>query len=111
MESGTIPFIMCCATGALWFATWLYAHRLLYAFCRRFPSEAAREIPYAFDRWVAHPEKALFFFRRSSADVVRADPALFKQRRRFIILSVSSVIFPVAWFLPMFIYAIIMSQR
>jgi hypothetical protein len=109
MESGTIPFIMFCATGALWFATWLYAHRLLYAFYRRFPTEAAREIPYAFDRYFAHPKKALFFFRRSTAEIVRIDAALSRQRKRFIVLSVCSVIFPVAWFLPMFVYAVIMS--
>lgn len=111
MESGIIPFTVFCATGVLWFATWLYAHRLLHSFCRRFPSEAQREIPYAFDRWVAHPEKALFFFRRSAAEIVRADLALWRQRRRFVILSVCSVIFPVACFLPMFVYAIAMSRK
>jgi hypothetical protein len=108
---GVYPFTLFCATGALWFVTWLYAHRLLHRFCARFPEVAQREIPYAFDRSCAHPEKAIFFFRRRAAEVIRADPALWRERRRFIALSLLSVVFPLLWFLPLFVFAVIMSQK
>ena len=88
-------FTLFCTTAALWFITWLYAHRLLHSFCARFPVVAQREIPYAFDRWFAHPEKAIFFFRRRAAEILRNDPSLWRQRRTFIFLSVLSVLIPV----------------
>jgi len=109
--SGIYPFTLFCATGALWFVTWLYAHRLLYRFCARFPEVAQKEIPYAFNRWLAHPEKAIFFFRHRAAEVIRADPALSRERKRFIALSLLSLVFPLLWFLPLFIYAVVMSHR
>ncbi len=111
MSSGIIPLVMLCATGILWFATVLYAHHLLHAFCSRFPAQASREIPYAFDRWFAHPEKGIFFYRRRAADIVQVDPTLRKKRTHFILLSILSVSFPLAWFLPLFIYAVVMSQK
>jgi hypothetical protein len=97
--SGIYPLTWFCTTGAIWFVTWLYAHRLLHRFCARFPAVAQREIPYAFDRGFAHPEKAIFFFRRRAAEVVRDDPALWRQRQRFIFLSFLSVLIPVLGFL------------
>ena len=109
--SGVYPFILFCATGVLWFVTWLYGHRLLHGFCARFPEDAQREIPYAFDRWFAHPEKAIFFFRRRAAEVIRAGPALWRERKRFIALSLLSVAFPLVWFLPLFVFAVVMSQK
>ena len=109
--SATYPFILFCTTIALWWFTVWYAHRLLHAFCDRFPLVAQREIPYAFDRWFAHPEKAIFFFRRRAAEVTSADPALSRQRKRFIGLSVASVVFPLLWFVPLFIFAVIMSHK
>jgi hypothetical protein len=109
--SAIYPFILLFATWTLWGITVWYSHRLLHAFCDRFPSVAQREIPYAFDRGFAHPEKAIFFFRRRAAEVTGADPTLSRQRRRFIGLAVASVVFPVLWFAPLFIFAVIMSHK
>jgi hypothetical protein len=108
---GIYPFTLFCATAAIWFATWLYAHRLFHRFCARFPAVAQQEIPYAFDRWFAHPEKAIFFFRRRAAEVVRDDPLLSLQRRRFILLSLFSVLIPVLGFLAIGVVAFIETDR
>jgi hypothetical protein len=108
--SAIYPAILCGMTVALWWFTVWYAHRLLHAFCDRFPLIAQQEIPYAHDRF-AHPEKAIFFFRRRAAEVTSTDPTLSRQRKRFIGLSVASVIFPLLWFVPLFIFAIIMSHK
>ena len=109
--SGIYPFLLFCATGVLWITTVWYSHRLGHAFCRRFPSEAAREIPYAFDRGFAHPEKVIFFFRRRAAEILRTDPSLWRQRQRFILLSVLSVLLPVLGFLSIGVVAFIEIHR
>jgi hypothetical protein len=109
--SGAYPFILFCATGVLWFTTVWYAHRLLHAFCRRFPSEAQREIPHAFDRWFAHPEKGIFFFRHKAVEILRGDALLWRQRQRFILLSVLSVVIPVLGFMSVGVVAILESQK
>jgi hypothetical protein len=109
--SGTYPFLLFCATVGLWFTTVWYSHRLLHAFCRRFPAEAQREIPYAFDRYIRHPEKGIFFFRHRAAEILRADAVLWRQRQRFIVLSVLSVVVPVLGFISICVVAIIETHR
>src|SRR5689334_17346776 len=109
--NGIYPFTLFCITGALWFVTWLCAHHLLHGFCTRFPAVAQREIPYAFDRWFPHPEKAIFFFRRRAAEVVRDDPSLWRQRQRLILLSVLSVLIPALGFLTIGVIALMETQR
>ena len=105
--SGTYPFLLFCSTAGLWFTTAWYSHRLLHAFCRRFPAEAQREIPYAFDSWTAHPEKAIFFFRHRAAEILRADVSLWRQRQRFILLSVLSIVVPPLGFTSISVFALI----
>src|SRR5215204_2709120 len=109
--SGIYPFALFCVTGFLWFVTWLCAHRLLHAFCDRFPLVAQREIPYAFDRGFAHPEKGIFFFRRRAAEVLRGDPLLWRQRQRFILLSTLSLLIPVLGFVSIGIVAFLETHR
>jgi len=109
--NGIYPFALFCTTGALWLLTWLYAHRLLHRFCARFPDIAQQEIPYAFDRWFAHPEKAIFFFRHRAAEVVRDDPSLSRERGRFMLLAVLSVLIPVLGFLSIGVVAIVQTQK
>jgi hypothetical protein len=109
--SGIYPFALFCVTGLLWFVTWLAAHRLLHAFCDRFPSVAQQEIPDAFDRGFAHPEKGMFFFRQRAAEVLRGDPLLWRQRQRFIFLSAMSVLIPVLGFVSIGVVAIIESHK
>jgi hypothetical protein len=109
--SGVYPVILSCITAAVWFVTSWHAHRLLHAFCDRFPSVAQREIPYAFDRWSAHPEKAIFFFRRRAAEVLRGDPSLWRQRQRLILFTVLSLLIPVLGFLSLGVVALVESYR
>jgi hypothetical protein len=94
-------------TGLVWFVTWLCAHRLLHAFCDRFPLVAQREIPYAFNRGMAHPEKVIFLFRRRMVEFLRGDPLLWRQRQRFILLTVLSVLIPVLGIVSMSVVALI----
>ena len=109
--SAIYPILLFAVSGALWFVTIWYAHHLLHAFCRRFPVEAQREIPYAFDRGFAHPEKGIFFFRHRAADILRVDPLLCRQRRRFILLSMLSVAIPILGFISIGMVAFIQSRR
>lgn len=109
--SDIYSFTWFCVTGALWCVTVLYGHRLLHNFCARFPAVAQQEIPYAFDRWIAHPEKAIFFFRRSAAEVIRDDPSLWRQRRRFMFLVVLSLLIPVLGFLTIGVIAFMETHR
>jgi hypothetical protein len=109
--SGIYPILLFCVTGGLWFTTVWYSHRLLHAFCRRFPAEAQREIPYAFDRGFAHPEKGIFFFRHKAAEILRTDTLLWRQRQWFILLSVLSVVVPLLGFTSIAMFAFIQSQR
>jgi len=104
--SGIYPFALFCVTGLLWFATWLSARRLLHAFCDRLPLVAQREIPYAFDRGFAHPEKCIYFFRSRAAAALRSDTLLWRQRQRFILLSTLSVLIPVLGFVSIAVVAL-----
>jgi hypothetical protein len=104
------PAILGCMTVALWWFTVWYAHRFLRAFCNRFLLVAHQEIPYAFDRF-AHLEKAIYSFRRTAAEVTSVDPTSPRQRKRFTGLSVALLVFPLLWFLPLFIFAVIMSHK
>jgi hypothetical protein len=108
--SGLYPLSLFFATGFIWFLMAWQNWRLLCAFRERYPQIAQREIPYVFDSR-QHPEKIFFFFRRRAADLLRGDAALWRERRRFLILSVLSVLVPVLGFLPLFIYAFVMSQK
>ncbi len=93
------PIALIVTTGLLWFFTWLTAHRLLWSFCERHPSIARQEIPHAFNRAFAHPEKALYFFRPKTAEALRHDPPLFRLRQRVIFLTILSAVVPLLGFL------------
>ncbi|HEX8371563.1 MAG TPA: hypothetical protein VF585_02190 [Chthoniobacterales bacterium] len=105
------PVTLSLVIALLWLATWLSAHQLLYAFGSRFPLVAGKEIPHACNRALAHPEKVIFFFRRRAAEVLREDPLLWRQRQRFILLSVLSALAPVLGFVSLGIVALVKSHR
>ena len=109
--SGIYPFALICITGLVWFVTWLCGHRLLIAFCDRFPLIAQREIPYAHDHGWAHPEKGIFFFRRKAAEILRGDPLLWRQRQRFLLLCAFSVLIPVLGFVSIGVVAFMQTHR
>jgi hypothetical protein len=96
-------------TAAIFLALWIDAHLLLHRFVARFPDIADREIPYASDRGIAHPEKALFFYRKKAAQILSAEPALARQRRRLIILTILAILVPALGMLGLILTAVIMS--
>jgi hypothetical protein len=71
------------------------SHLLLRRFCARFPEEAKREIPYAGDWSMRHPEKGIFFFRKKATEILQADPVLLKHRKRVLTLFILAVAVPV----------------
>jgi hypothetical protein len=106
--SAIYPVVLFFATGFVWVLTAMQNSRLVRMFWQRLPLIAQRELPGTLDR---HPEKIFFFFRHRAVEALRGDAVLWRKRRRFIILSVLSVLVPVLGFLPGFLYAVIMSQR
>src|SRR5271169_5106529 len=99
------PLTLFIGTNVLWAFTALYGYRMFRAFRTRYPEIAAREIPFAFDRF-RHPEKALFFFRHRAVELLRGDSMLWPMRQRFVLLSVLSISLPPLAFLPGFVFAI-----
>lgn len=106
MENGTIPLVWFVSVALLWTVTVFYGHRLRRHFVAKYPETASKEIPYAFSH-VAHPEKALYFFRTRARDFLRSDAELSKQRQWFVWLSMLSLIAPFAGFGAMFVYAML----
>ena len=105
-----LMFSLFAATGAIWLAWVIDGHLLLHRFVARFPEIADREIPHASDRGMAHPEKALFFYRKKAAEILSADPALARHRRRFIRLTMLAVLFPVLAFSALCLTAAMMNR-
>jgi hypothetical protein len=46
------------------------------------------EIPFVFDNR-RHPEKAIFFFRKRARDILQPEPELWRERQRFVALSLA----------------------
>jgi len=99
------PLTLFIGTCLLWAFTAFYNGRIFQAFRKKYPDVAAREIPFAFDT-SAHPEKALFFFRRKAVELLRGDPVLWPMRQRFLRLIMLSLILPPLGFFPLFFYAV-----
>ena len=85
--------------------TVFYSSRIFRVFLKAYPDVAAREIPFAFDAW-AHPEKALFFFRRKAVELLRGDPILWPMRQRLVLLVVVSFSLPTLGALPLLLFAL-----
>ena len=71
-------------------ATVIQNSRLLRLFRERYPQVAQREIPFVFDNW-RHPEKAFYFFRKRAVATLRADPELWRERQRFVALTIATI--------------------
>ena len=96
IDNGRLPLAWFLATSLLWVYTIYYSHRLGRNFTNKYPHIALREIPYAGSH-MAHPERAIYFFRRRARDVLQ-NPDLWKQRQYFIYLSLLSLIAPIGGF-------------
>jgi hypothetical protein len=89
--------IFFCLVICLWIVTALQGTKLYRAFLSKYPQDAQRLIPSAFIN-MRHPEKFLFFFRRTSIPLLRVDSNIWKQRQRFKLLLIISLILPIVFF-------------
>ena len=104
VENGTIPFALFLLVVGIWALTIYQSHRLYRMFIVKYPEVASREIPYAFSH-LAHPGKVIYFWRRKARDLLNGDKELWKERQRFVYLSVASVLVPPIGFGALFLYA------
>ena len=87
------PILFIAVTISTWGAWLVQSHRLFYRFRKRYPEVAKREIPFAFE-FKQHPEKVLYFLRRKSVDILRADEGLWRLRNQVVVLSVLALLVP-----------------
>jgi hypothetical protein len=107
--SAIYPGILFVMTCLVWFLTAWQSSRVLWIFRERHPQVAQREIPYVFDNWL-HPEKVLFFFRRRASQILRGDLEVWRERQRFMVLALLSVVVPLLGSLTIIVYGILMSR-
>jgi hypothetical protein len=77
--NGWLPFALVLIVGFTWLVTARQHGRLFRLFLTRYPHEATNLIPYAISNW-RHPEQIIYFFRKSSVPLLKADPELWKKR-------------------------------
>jgi hypothetical protein len=102
------PILLMVVWAALILATNIQGSRLLRLFRERYPQIAQREIPFMFDNW-RHPEKAIFFFRRRARDILRPDPEVWRERQRFVALSLATLTFWIAGVITICILGILLT--
>ena len=86
----------------VWGATMVQSGKLYHAFCAKHPQEAQRLIPFTFSSF-RHPEQFLFFFRKASLPMPKADQELWNLRQRLKLLLFLSLIVPfLCWALLVF---------
>src|SRR6266540_5476003 len=93
--SNLYPVVFLIAIAGTWFLTAWQNHKLYRAFLAKYPKEAEKFVPFASSK-TRHPEKVIFFFRRTSLPILKADSTLWKQRQRLKLLLIFSVLPPFA---------------
>jgi len=83
--------------ASFWVAAALQGHRLYRSFLAKHPVEARKLIPFA-GTSIQHPEKILFFFRKGTLPLLRADQPLWTMRQSLKVLLIISVVLPFACF-------------
>jgi hypothetical protein len=102
--SGWFPVVLLGVVACIWLAALYQSQKLYDAFVAKYPRQAIEHIPFAFSR-TRHPEKLLFFLRRTSIPLLRADASLWKLRQRLKFLLILSLVVPVASFVLLAGYA------
>ncbi len=102
------PVILMLATGFVWIVAARKGSRLIEAFWQRLPHVVQQELDSVVGRSI---KNTLFPFRHRAAEVLRGDELLWKLRQRFLFWAMLSLIVPVLGFLPLFVFAVIMSHR
>jgi len=106
--SAVWPVLVMVVWAALIVATSIQGSRLLRLFRERHPQIAQREIPHVFDNW-RHPEKAIFFFRRRAREILQPDPTVWRERQRFVALSLATLGFWIAGMIAICILGILLT--
>src|SRR5689334_10628206 len=109
-ETGLLPLILGGLTAVLWASAAIQNVILFRRFRAKYPEIAAQEIPEAFSL-AAHPEKAIFFFRQRCKQLLSTDPPLLRKRRLFVAMCIASMVFPLVWFVPLFLFAALRSHN
>jgi hypothetical protein len=93
--SALFPISLMLAIFCVWVVTAIQSGRLYHRFLAKYPKEAERLIPFAFSN-TRHPEQFLFFFRKASRPMLRADECLWKLHQKLKVLLLASVLAPLA---------------
>lgn len=104
------PLVWFIASGTVWLAVAVQAHRAFRSFVSRHPEEASRRIPFAFVR-MKHPEKFLFLFRKDNLQLLRDDAKLWSQRRNIMFLLLVGFLISVGGFVALAATAYLVSQH
>jgi hypothetical protein len=99
------PLLSLGLIGCIWLAAFIQGARLYRTFLHKYPDVASKSIPFAFDE-LNHPEKLLFFFRRTSLTLLKSDVELWKLRQQMVFLLCLSLIVPLLCFAILGIVAI-----
>ena len=83
--------------AGVWVITIIQNVKLYKAFLAKYPQEAERAIPFAFSN-TSHPEKLLFFFRKTSFPMLKADLDLWRQRQWLKLFLIISFLLPLVCF-------------
>jgi hypothetical protein len=104
------PVMSMILIGTVWAATAWQSGKLYALFFAKYPRVAQECIPFAGAK-LMHPEKALFFFRKTSLPLLQADPVLWKMRQHLKVLLLISLVLPFACFSFLIICAITETAR
>ena len=102
------PVVFMFATGFVWFVTVRKGNRLIETIWQRLPHVAQQELDSVVGRSI---KNGLFPFRHRALEVLRGDAILWRLRQRFLFWALLSVLVPVIGFLPLFVFAAIMSHK
>lgn len=103
-----IPIALFSLTGIIWLLLWIQSHRLLFKFRKKFPDIAERDIPYAFNDAIRHPEKFFYFIKKGNIEKLSKDIEIAKLRRQVVILFRMSYLVPLLGSLLLLIFVLIL---
>lgn len=106
--SAAFPIALLLIVGAIWGAGVAVNSRLLALFLTRAGDEAG--IPSVLREPERHPEKLVFFFRRSTVVRLKADPDLWSLRKLLGALVVTGLVVPIVGFGVLLLAALFLSQ-
>jgi len=102
--SAAFPIALFIVVATIWAAAVIVSWRLLALFLRRAGDDA--DIPAVLREPERHPEKLVFFFRRSTVPRLKAEPDLWRLRQVLAVLLVLGLVVPPVGFAGLFLVAL-----